>query len=108
MITAIAVMQALTLLILLAYAIWQWRYRFDVGRVADVMAADLMERYRDDLHTLSQKGVRDFARNRYLQLAATFGLPSGLVDVVCDRVAKTIADAQGDEPQRVEGVAIYE
>ena len=110
MITAIALTLALTLLIIvLAYAAWQWRFRFDVGRVADVMAANLINEYGDDVGNLSESGVKEFARKKYFEMALSFGLPTRLTDYVADRVATNIMELQGEQPQRVsDAPVIYE
>ena len=108
MIEAILIMQALALIILSSLAVYNWRYRFDVRRVADVMAADLMDKYQSDVGQLEEHGVKKYATQRYIQLAATFGLPSSPADTVAGMVWAVVSDSQGVQPQRVEGVALYE
>lgn len=108
MIEAVLIMQAFMLIILSSLAVYKWRYRFDVRRVADVMAADLLEKYQDDVGQLGEHGVKEYATQRYIQLAATFGLPSSPADKVAGMVWTVVDNAQGVQPQRVEAPVIYE
>ena len=82
------------------------RYRLDVGRIAGVMAADLLE--RSDPRELSETAVRAFVRERYASMCALFGLPSGPADAIADRVWGHVTAAGGPAPQRAQGVALYE
>ena len=107
LITAIAVMVFILLLMIGSFVMWQWRYRFDVKRVADVMAADLLERYQEDVTQLSEEGVRKHATQRYIQLAATFGLPMAHTDRVASMVWNTINEAHGEYPERLNAEPLY-
>jgi len=107
MIAAIAIMNLLILLLVSSFVVWQWRYRFDVKRVADVMAGDMLERYQEDVTQLNEEGVKKYATQRYIQLAATFGLPTGPADKVASMVWNTINEAQGEQPQRLNAEPLY-
>ena len=108
MIAAVVILQACIFALIAAYVVWHWQYRFDVKRVADVMAADLLEKYQEDVGQLGEHGVKEYATKRYIQLAATFGLPSSPVDKVAGMVWEGVSDAQGVQPQRVEAPVLYE
>ena len=102
------VMLIILLLLHMAFLVWRWRYRFDAGRVADVMAADLIEKYQDDIYQLSEDGVKKYATQRYMEIAASVGLPSAPADFVANRAWDWIAQAQGEQPTRTTVRAIYD
>jgi hypothetical protein len=84
------------------------RYRLDIGRIAGVMAADLLE--NNQIAELSETAIRTFVRERYATMCALFGLPSAPADEIADRVYAYVVAALGDRPRRWagEGVALYE
>lgn len=95
--TIIAVLQLATLATLVAgLYLWQ-RNRFivDVSRVADLMAAQLLADYGRDLWMLDKGGVTSYARHKYMQMVAEWGLPSAAVDKVASLVWGAIKSAQG-------------
>jgi len=102
------IMQTITLVFIAAFVAYQWRYRFDVNRVADTMAANLIGEYGDDIYQLNGQGVQKYAREKYLELAFSVGLPSGLSDHVADRVMAHVKDVQGEPVTHMGEVAIYE
>ena len=104
----IIAMQVVILIAIAAYVIRHWRFRFDVQRMADVMAADLLERYQEDVQQLSEQGTKRYANETYIRYAATFGLPSAPADRVAVMVWEVIKDAQGVQFEYVEGPVIYE
>lgn len=104
---AVVIMQLLTLILIGAFVVWRIRFAIDVKRIADVTAADLLDRFGEDADTLSEPGVKDFARRRYIELSSTFGLPTGPADRICDLVWQRVEQATGEgRPTRVQ--AIYE
>ena len=103
---ALLVFTAANTAALLWLVVYVTRYRLDVGRVAGVMAADLLE--RSDPRELSEAAVRAFVRERYAAMCALFGLPSAPADAIADRVWGYVTAATGEQPQRVAGSALYE
>lgn len=92
---------------IVAFVLWQSRYRLDVGRIAGVMAADLLERY--EAGELEETAVRTFVRERYASMCALFGLPTAPGDVIADRVWGHVTAAAGERPARALGErALYE
>ena len=104
----VIIMQSITLLSIASFVAYQWRYRFDARRVADVMAANLIDEYQDGIYQLSENGIADYARKKYLELSFAVGLPSGLADMVADRVADNVAKVQVGAEQSLTVEPIYE
>lgn len=108
LLATVAVLQIVTLAVAFAVALYFVRWRFDARRMADVLAADLLEKYDADIVDLSEQGVQDATRMQYIQIAATFGLPSAPADEIAARVWQRVQDARGEMP-RQDGVAtLYE
>lgn len=62
------------------------RFVLNPDVIGDALAAGLLRDYHGDLPHLSRDGVAQWARERYLQMAAGLGLPSEAADVVTGRV----------------------
>lgn len=101
-------LQAVTLALAIGAAVYFVRWRFDARRMADVLAADLLERYGADVVDLSEKGIKDAARRQYIQIAASFGLPSGPADEIADNVWRRIDAARAEAPQQDGIPTLYE
>ena len=80
---------------------WRTRFRIDIGRIAGVMAADLLE--RGDAETLTEAAIRAFVRERYATMCALFGLPSGPADAIADAVVAYVTQATGEPPRQWAG-----
>lgn len=106
---AVLILQVITLVLVAAFVLWRVRFAIDVRRIADSMAANLLDTYRDDADTLSEQGVKDYARRRYIEVSASFGLPTGPADRVCALTWQRVQEATG-EMTRPAGIvqAIYE
>ena len=85
----------------IGFVLWRLRYRIDAGRIAGVMAADLLE--RGDANTLTETAIRTFARERYATMCALFGLPTAAGDAIADRVVAYVAQATGEPPPQWAG-----
>lgn len=99
----------LTLALVIALALPFWRYRFgiDAGRVADNLAAQLLNDFQGDVGRLDIDGVRSHVSERYLQMVTGWGLPIGATDAIADMVWQRVKDVQG-EPETVNPQSLYE
>ena len=88
--------QALILGLFAGLLYYRARFQVDLERVAGALAAKLLEDYRGELHTLDESGTRQYFRERYIALVATFGLPGQGTDWVVDRGWAYILEAQKD------------
>lgn len=101
-----AVLQLVTIGILLAgLYIWQ-RNRFivDISRVADLMTAQLLADYKNELWLLDAGGVDSYARHKYTQMVTELGLPSAAVDKVAGLIWESVKAAQGADKSQPETV----
>jgi len=109
--TITAILQLVTIALLIA-ALYVWqrnRFIIDAGRVADLMAAQLLADYEGELFVLDSAGVKSYARNKYMQMVTEWGLPSAAVDRIADLVNGRVQLAQGHtEPATAVQVPIYE
>lgn len=103
---AVLLLAALNAVALGALA-WRWRYAVDVQRVADNVAAQMLEDWRGETWRLEENGVKTHATGRYMQLVTVWGLPVGATDAVARLVWQRIAAVQG-EPERVNPQSLYE
>ncbi len=109
--TTIAILQIITIvLIVAALFIWQRnRFIIDAGRIADLMAAQLLAEYEGGLFILDSDGVKSYARHKYMQMVTEWGLPSAAVGRVEILVNERVKLAQGHtEPETAVQVPIYE
>ena len=105
---------ALTLLIILALVntavnayvlLYNRRWRIDPQRIGGALAANLIDRYGEDVWKLDETGTKRMARERYLELCGAFGLPETAVDAVLDTAWALVEPMTQHAPQ---GAEIYE
>ena len=109
--TITAILQLITIALLVASLyVWQRnRFIIDAGRIADLMAAQLLADYEGELFVLDSEGVKSYARHKYMQMVTEWGLPSAAVDRIAVLVDERVKLAQGyTEPQTAVQVAMYE
>ena len=83
MIYYIAVVVTLNLLALAVYVYTQRVYLLDHKRIGGLIAARLMERF-EDADQMSEAGLKEYIRGKYLELCAAFGLPESAVNAVVE------------------------
>ena len=71
----------------------------DVATVTGHLAERLLYDY-PDAREISKEGAMLYARNQYLQMCISFGLPRGAVDNVAAGVWEIIEAAQEAQPQK--------
>ena len=86
---------------------WRWRFAVDVQRVADNLAAQLLDDYQGEVWRLDEEGVKSHISGRYMQLVTAWGLPIGATDAVTRLAWRSIATVQG-EPERISPESMYE
>ncbi|MCA9366873.1 hypothetical protein KC887_01245 [Candidatus Kaiserbacteria bacterium] len=110
--TTIAILQLVTIATLAAviYLVQRNRFIVDIQRVADLLTAQLLADYGQDLWMLDERGISGYVRTKYMQMATEWGFPSAAVDRVTSLVGEAIKTAQGDsQPQTVgKGNPFYE
>lgn len=84
------------------------RVEIDLEQVADALTRDLLRDWGDDVVTLDQVGVEQWARTRYMQLVAEYGFPAQAATTVGQLVWERVHRAQGKPPTKPVGFAFYE
>ena len=105
---ALTLLAALTLVntaVLIYAMVYDRRWRIDARRIGGQIAANLIDRYGDDVWRLDEAGTKRLARERYLELCGAFGLPETAVDAVTGEAWAVVEPLTQAAPV---GEALYE
>lgn len=103
--TLLAVLTLVNTAVLAFALLYDRRWRIDPARIGGAIAANLIDRYGDDVWRLDEDGTKRATRQRYLELCGAFGLPETVVDAVTDEAWRLVQPLTQDAPA---GEVIYE
>lgn len=75
----------------------------DLQRVAETLAAAILDDYSDTLAALDPTSTVQFLRTQYMRLVARYGLPADACNEVANRAWSLIAKARGIEDAATSG-----
>lgn len=80
--------------------------RIDVRKVADLITEVVLNTVAAD--AADENGTRSFAKTRYMQLVAKYGLPVAAVDRIADLVWSNVLRIRNTPVEESAGLALYE
>ena len=103
--TLLAVLTLANTAVLIYALVYDRRWRIDARRIGGQIAANLIDRYGEDVWRLDETGTKRAARERYLELCGAFGLPETAVTAVADSAWAVVQPLTQAAPV---GEALYE
>jgi hypothetical protein len=77
---------------------WLGLATVDVERVAQALAATVLDDYAGMLEELEPAGTRQYLRTQYMRLVSRYGLPGEVCNPVADRAWAIIIATRGGTP----------
>lgn len=79
------------------FYLWQRPFfTVDIRAIAQNMAAGLLADYQSELYYLTEQTVKDYTREKYVQLCQEIGLPLAATDRISSLVWGAIRTAKGE------------